>query len=70
MDTDAPARQTGSRWTTDLKRGDTVQLTIIMLQTKYQINPTYTSGEIFDEKLSSLKIKQLLGKQEVDRRQI
>ena len=32
-----------------LKRGDTVQLTIIMLQTKYQINPTYTSGEIFDE---------------------
>ena len=55
-DMDAPAsfsyRQTGSRRMTDLKRGDTVQLTMVMLQTKYQIIPTYTGKEIFYENLS------------------
>ena len=55
-DTDAPAsisyRQTGSRRMKDLKRGDTVQLTMFMLQTKYQIIPTYTGQEIFYENLS------------------
>ena len=36
---------------TDLKREDLVQLTMIMLQTKYQINQTFTSQEIFDQYL-------------------
>ena len=31
------------------ERGDMVQLTLIMLQTKYQINPTYKSPEIFEK---------------------
>ena len=43
-DTDAPggSLKTGRRHTsmTDLKRGDTVQLTLIMLQTNYQIKGT------------------------------
>ena len=36
-DTDASRRQTGSRYMTEPIRGDKVQLTIIMLQTKYQL---------------------------------
>ena len=32
--------QTGSRHMTDLKREDMLQLTLIMLQTNYQIDPT------------------------------
>ena len=39
----------------DLKNGDTVQITLIMLQAKYQINPTYTSQEIFE----TFKLKDL-----------
>ena len=34
---------------TDLKRGNTVQLTLIIVHTKYPINPTYNSQEIFDK---------------------
>ena len=43
------SQQTGSQQRMDLKRGDRVQLCQIMLWTKYQNNPTYTSGEIFAE---------------------
>ena len=32
----------------DLKRGDMVQLTLIMLQTIYQINPTYKSRDLIN----------------------
>ena len=43
-----PSQQTESRQMTDLKREETVQLNLIMLQTKYQINIAYTILEIFD----------------------
>ena len=36
-------RQTGSRHMTDLRKGDAVQLTLIMVHTKYEIHGTYTS---------------------------
>ena len=48
-DSYAPLQQTGSRHTTDLKTGDMVQLTLITLQTKYQIKKTNTRQEIFDK---------------------
>ena len=44
----SPLQQTGSSHMMDPKRGDTVKLNL-MLQTKYQIKPTYTSLEIFDK---------------------
>ena len=48
------SQQTGRRHITVLKRQNTVLIAQIMLQTKYQINRTYTSGEICElDKLSS-----------------
>ena len=41
--------KTGRRHKMDLKTEDTVQLTLTMPQIEYQINPMYTSQEIFDE---------------------
>ena len=38
--------QTGSKHTIGHERDDTVQLILIMLQTKYQLHSTYTSWEI------------------------
>ena len=49
MEIQSKTRQTGSRRMVDLKGGGTVQLTLMMHQNKYQINPMYTSHKIFDE---------------------
>ena len=42
-------QKTGSKCVTDLKRGETVQVTILKLQIKYQLICMYRSLEIFDE---------------------
>ena len=44
-----PLWQTEGRQMTDMKRGGTLQLTLIMLQTKYQNNPAYRNYEYFDK---------------------
>ena len=49
MEIQSMSLKTGSRPTMDLKGGDTIQLSLIILQTKYQINLTLTSQKIFDE---------------------
>ena len=51
----------------DLKWGDMAQLNLLILQTKYQLNPTYKSLEIFDKNFTAQKFNQFLGKQEVAR---
>ena len=47
----------------DLKRGDRVQFTLIMLQSKYQ----KTNRKIFDKNVEEQKFNQSVGKKEEER---
>ena len=61
----SPLWQTESIHMTVLKLVDMVHLILIMLQTKYQINPTYKRLE-FGENFTARELNQCLNNQEVD----